>query len=212
MPTVFADTFTGTNGQVLSTRTPSIGTSWTALANGANATIQSNTLEINNATTAGSEYRAIGTTIIADGYVEADCWTPIVTIDQVNYVFRMRVQNSTNFYFAGFSPASWLPPALTIWSKVAGSDTLLGIFQSGFNPPRNQFNKVRFSCQGTSLTVNFNGVTVISITNSQFSTGSHAEFQANADASNSLCRMDNFVAFEGVPTLGKFRPYYAEST
>lgn len=212
MPIVFADTFTGTNGQVLSTRTPSIGTSWTALANGANATIQSNTLEINNATTAGSEYRAVGTTIIANGYVEADCWTPAITIDQVNYSLKLRAQNSTNYYRAAFQCASYIPPAVTLWVSVAGSETLLGIFQSGFNPPRNQFNKVRFSCQGTSLTVNFNGVNVISITNSQFSTGSHAEFVANADASNSLCRMDNFVAFEGVPTLGKFRPYYAEST
>lgn len=167
--TFVSDSFTDTDGTLITAHTPEIGGAWVAQSGYAPATQSAiNAGRVYSPTTLGT-YRNTATPPSADYYVETviDFLSDIAS-DAVGVIARANAA-SNNFYFARFSRGS---NNFRMFKQVNGVATQLGTalsasFTSGTY-------KLKLVCQGDTISMYVNDSLVTSVTDTTFSAAGYA--------------------------------------
>lgn len=160
MATVFSDTFTDTNGTLLQSHTPTIGTSWVKHSGSGSedATISSNQLATPILAGASLLYYANGTPGNANYSTQA---TMTITANSGGGVTARHSSSATTFYLARYlkSAGQW-----QLFKFVAGTATSLGTYSESIT---NGTQKVcKLTCSGSTITVTIDGTLRITATDS----------------------------------------------
>jgi hypothetical protein len=181
---IFSDTFADTDGVVLQSHTPDVGTSWTRLwgsAAGVDAEINTNRCRSDGTLNSGVIYTADATYPSADYDIT---WTDVGLVAlaaRPMYAF-VRIQDQENMYAVYLSKAT---NACSLYKKVAGTWTAVG---SLFDEPADG-SVCKLEIIGTTLTFYDDGVSVATATVSDHASagkagigfGGGAELVTNGD-------------------------------
>jgi hypothetical protein len=183
------DTFTGTDGTNLESHTGETGATWTVEAGGwtTSAKLQSNRVYGNGISRA---YYASGIPASADYDVE----TAIRVVTKATTAGpcgRMSTSADTH-YHARISGAS---PVIQLIKRVAGAETLLGSFTPA-SPADGSDHTIRLSMRSTALTVYYDGVSVITATDSDITAAGRAGIRLGASTTTGGYHIDSIVAGE----------------
>lgn len=195
----FSDSFTESTNTTLSSHTPDIGTSWTQLID------NGRTLEIdasNDYVTSSSDGSDVGTLYMANGsYLTADYTvTSTVTYADSDSNFTRslaaRIQDANNMYLVRYTNTN-----VSLYKREAGTWTLLNsraasIGGSLVDPYHG--DTVTLKVNGTTISVQVNGVNKISLTDATFSAAGKAGMgtgyiNISTDDSATNIGMDDFV-------------------
>lgn len=161
--TTSSDSFTGTTGATLQSRTGEIGATWTkhTLSSTTDSVITGAGRIRKNGTTAGALYSTSGVPSSADYMVEADVYRATsVTDDMIGVVGRMDPAVSTGTFYSAVYDRLNLRWAL--YSTTTGTKTLLGSYGQTLSTLT---YRLALDMSGSTIRVLVNGVERVSVVN-----------------------------------------------
>lgn len=197
---VFNDTFTGTTGTEISTRSPDTGTGWTKIFDQGsnNLDIESNGVGCDNSLSDGSIYAT--ETIASPNYTVSITVVTGDSGDDYNYLM-CRMIDSDNFYTVQFNNS-----ASALYKRVSGSNTTLDTGSAVANG-----STLELICDGSSISVEDDGVEILAVTDTDLSAAGKAGIGMGATpiAAGGDCSAQNLDNFT-VDTLAP--PYSVDGT
>lgn len=162
-PLAVEDTFTGTDGALLTARAGETGATWTAAVKDAyiDLRIASNRVEAFDAATSNSLgtalYTASGAPASADAYAEVDLVYNVVG-DGTNVGVVLRYANANNFLYGRWDYGGG---SYNVFENVGGTLTQLGAVTGIAKPASGQTRTLRLEVVGTAPVLKVDGVAVI---------------------------------------------------
>jgi len=204
MATYVKDTFTDTNGTVLSSHTPDIGGAWSEVGGGAtsNITIQSDTIQ--QALFGNSKAVNATTASTADYQVSIDVIMSAATagVDEVGVMGRGNF-GAGNSYIVYYDTDFTTPNQTVVLSSFAsGSETQLATYALTY--VQGQTHNVMLKMQGSTISMLVDNVVQGSVTDTTWTTGTNIGIWTDTGYVQSLLG-DNFLA-QDIPSSGGTAP------